>query len=150
MRCSSSGLPSPARPRPKRPSPPSKIVDFGLYAATPTRRVPDPNLPGGEQGRAVGIRLLELTDVIPGQIGRFFEIRFRVHDAQLHGRELRVRIVHPRLTDPSGRSFTEGSRRVIALTAEREEVHRFGIEHAWEIAEGDWTFQVVHENRVLA
>jgi len=143
------GLAIPDLSAAEAPKPAVEIIDFGLYAATPTRRVPDPNVPGGEQGRATGIRLLEQTETVPGKIGQFFGFRFRVNDPALNGKDLRLAIRHPPMTDPSGRTATEGARRLVVRTGEREEVHLFGFDHRWEIAAGDWTFQVVYEGKVL-
>lgn len=126
-----------------------EILDFGMYTATRTRMIPDPAAPGGVQGRAVDFKLERQTDTIPGQIGRFFGFQFRVADPALLGKDLTLRILHPRLTEPSGRSLTEISRVLPAGAPGQIEVHMYGFDHAWEMAEGDWTFQVMRGGAVL-
>ncbi len=127
-----------------------EITDFGLYAAGPMTHSPAPEQLSGQQWTAPNIRLLEQTDVIPGQLGRIFGFRFRVNDRSLYGKTLRLRILHPRLSSHIGRSGTETGRADVPTAASPERGYFFAFEYTWEIAEGDWTFQVVHEGRVLA
>jgi len=126
------------------------ILDFGLYAAGPFQHVPAPEQLSGQRWIAPNIRLLERTDTIPGHLGRIFGFRYRVNDPRLFGKPLKLRILHPRLAAPSGRSGTETGRPEVVDAAAPERGYFFAFEETWEIAEGDWTFQVVHEGRVLA
>jgi hypothetical protein len=129
---------------------PVEIVDFGLYAAGQMRHTPAPDQLSGQQWTAPHIRLLERTDTIPGQLGRIFGFRFRVNDPKYFGKPLQLRILHPRLSAHTGRSGTETGRRDVATAAAPERGYFFAFEYTWEIAEGDWTFQVVHAGEVLA
>ena len=83
-------------------------------------------------------------------MGRVFGLRFRVLDPSLVGKPLQLRLRHPRLTEPSGRSAVESGRRDTAWPMGESQAHLFAFDHTWEIAEGDWTLQIVHQGRVLA
>ena len=91
------------------------------------------------------MRLIERTDVIAGQLGRIFGIRVQVNAAAPLGQTLTKRIRHHRLTAASGRSGTETSYRTATPPGQRELGSFFAFEHTYEIAEGDWTFEVVHD-----
>lgn len=129
-------------------SPRVSILDFGLYAAGPMTHVPAPGQLSGQRWQAA-VRHLERAETIQGQLGRIFGIRFRVDDPTLVGQTLQLRIRHPRLTAPSGQSGTE-SDHSMTVSPGREHGHFFAFEYTYEIAEGDWTFEVAHNGRVLA
>ena len=126
-----------------------EIFEFGMYAAGEMKHVPAPDQIGGQRWRAP-VRLLERTETIPGHLGRVFGIRIRVNDAALLGKPLTMRIRHPRLTAPTGRSGTETFYRTATPPGQRELGYFYAFEHTYEIAEGDWTFEVVHDGQVLA
>jgi hypothetical protein len=125
------------------------ITDFGLYAAGPMTHVPEAGQLSGQRWQAE-VRHLETAETIPGQLGRIFGIRFRVNDRRLVGQTLISRIRHPKLTAENGRSATESAHTTRASAIGSELGHFFAFEYSYEIAEGDWTFEVVHNGRVLA
>lgn len=125
------------------------IIEHGIYAAGPMTHVPAPDQIGGQRWRAE-TRLLEKTEVVAGQLGRIFGIRVRVNDPALLGKTVTMRIRHPRITAPTGRSGTETTYDTATRPGEREIGYFFAFEHTYEIAEGDWTFEVVHDGAVLA
>ena len=126
-----------------------EILDFGIYAAGPMTHVPAPDQIGGQRWQAQ-VRLIERTEIVAGQLGRIFGIRVQVNDAALLGKTFTMRIRHPRLTAASGRSGTETFYRTATSPGQRELGYFFAFEHTYEIAEGDWTFEVVHDGQVLA
>ena len=126
-----------------------EITDFGIYVAGPMTHVPAPGQLSGQRWQAE-VRHVETAETIPGQLGRIFGIRFRVTDPRLIGQTLTARIRHPKLTAETGRSATESSFTTTASANGRELGHFFAFEYTYEIAEGDWTFEVVHNGRVLA
>ena len=126
-----------------------EILEFGIYAAGPMTHTPAPDQIGGQRWQAQ-VRLLERAETIPGQLGRIFGIRVQVSDTALLGKTLTMRIRHPRLSAPSGRSGTETSYRTATPPGQRDLGYFFAFEHTYEIAEGDWTFEVVHDGQVLA
>ncbi len=125
------------------------IVEYGIYAAGTMTHVPAPDQIGGQRWQAQ-TRLLERTDIVAGQLGRIFGIRAQVNDPALLGKTLTMRIRHPKIAAPSGRSGTETFYRTSTPPGGREIGYFFAFEHTYEIAEGDWTFEVVYEGQVLA
>lgn len=125
------------------------IIEWGIYAAGEMTHVPAPDQIGGQRWRAQ-VRLLEKTETVAGQLGRIFGIKIVVNDPALLGKPLTFHIRHPRITAPTGRSGTETFYRTATSPGQRELGYFFAFEHTYEIAEGDWTFEVVHEGQVLA
>jgi len=128
---------------------PVTIYEYGIYAAGPMIHVPAPDQLGGRRWQAP-VRLLERTDIVAGQLGRVFGVRVRVNDPALLGKALTMRIRHPKLTAPDGRSATENLFRSATSPGQRELAYFFAFEDTYEIAEGDWIFEVVQDGRVLA
>jgi hypothetical protein len=126
-----------------------EIFEFGIYAAGPMTHVPAPDQIGGQRWQAQ-VRLLERTETVAGQLGRIFGIRVQVNDPALLGKTFTMRIRHPRLTAPTGRSGTETYYRTTTPPGQREIGYFYAFEHTYEIAEGDWIFEVVHDGQVLA
>jgi hypothetical protein len=126
-----------------------EIYEYGIYVAGPMTHVPAPEQIGGQRWQAQ-VRLLERTETVAGQLGRIFGIRVQVNDPALLGKALTMRIRHPRLSAPTGRSGTETYYRTATPPGQRDLGYYFAFEHTYEIAEGDWTFEVVHDGQVLA
>jgi hypothetical protein len=126
-----------------------EIFEYGRYAAGEFVHTPDPSQLGGQRWSAP-VRNVERTDTIPGHLGRIFGFRVRIHDTALRGQTLTFRIRHPKLTAPSGRTATEHLHTAVAPAPGGTLGHFFAFEYTYEIAEGDWTFEVLHEGRVLA
>jgi hypothetical protein len=125
------------------------IIEYGIYAAGAMTHVPAPDQIGGQRWRAE-TRLIEKTETVAGQLGRIFGIRVQVNDPALLGKTVTMRIRHPKMTAPSGRSGTETFYKTSTPPGQREIGYFFAFEYTYEIAEGDWTFEVVHDGKVLA
>ncbi len=127
-----------------------EIVDYGIYDHTVTAVVPEPKDVAGERTTVANVRLREKTQVIDAQRGRMFGFQFRVTDPALYGKRLVTRKLVPRLTNPkTGRSATSVEGEVVAGPG-TVFLNAYGFDYDWERAEGEWTFQVLHEGRVLA
>jgi hypothetical protein len=127
-----------------------EIVDFGVYDHIVTQVIPEPKDVARERTTVSNVRLREKTEVVDAQRGRMFGFQFRVTDPALYGKTLVTRKVVPKLTNPkTGRSATivEGE-----ITAGPDTVflNAYGFDYDWERAEGEWTFQVLLDGRVLA
>jgi hypothetical protein len=95
-------------------------------------------------------KLIEKTDVIVGQLGITFGMEIDLDGFPPGPVLLTIRTIHPKLTNDA---------RGVAMTvsefdwpvAERRGVYfGFTFDHRWEIAEGEWTKQIVYQGRVLA
>lgn len=127
-----------------------EIVDYGVYDHTVTQVIPEPKDVAGERTTVANIRLREKTEVIDAQRGRMFGFQFRVTDPALYGQRLVTRKIVPRLTNPkTGRSATIVEGDAIA-GPDTIFLNAYGFDYDWERAEGEWTFQVLHEGKVLA
>ncbi len=127
-----------------------EIVDYGVYDHSVTAVIPEPKDVAGERSTVANVRLREKTDVIDAQKSRMFGFQFRVTDPALYGQTLVTRKLVPKLTNPkTGQSATvvEGS---IVAGPDTLFLNAYGFDYDWERAEGEWTFQVLHEGKVLA
>jgi len=126
------------------------IVDYGLYAMRPVRSEKAPHHVSGERTIVDDIRHVKTTRLVNAQLGRVFGFRFRVTDPALDGARLTLRIRFPELTNPrTGRRQTrQEDQRTVWLHGVYQQA--YGFDHVWEMAEGEWTYQVLHEDRVLA
>ena len=126
-----------------------EIVDFGIYDHTVTAVIPEPKDVAGERTTVANIRLREKTEVIDAQKSRMFGFQFRVTDPAHYGKTLVTRKLVPRLTNPkTGRSATMVEGEVVAGPGTF--LNAYGFDYDWERAEGEWTFQVLHDGKVLA
>jgi hypothetical protein len=127
------------------------IQDFGFYDLSVDGSVPAPEDISGSRNVVSNIRLQRQTDEIDAQLGRSFGFRFRISDPALVGKTLTLRTVFPPLSNPESkrtmttqdRSFSVGSTTDVLYDGYR-------FDYDWEMAEGIWTFQVLHEGRVIS
>lgn len=126
-----------------------EIKDFGFYDLSVDGSVPAPGDISGSRNIVSNIRLQRQTEEIDAQLGRSFGFRFRVTDPALYGRTLTLRTIFPPLTNPeSRRTMTTQDRPFTATGETLYDGYRF--DYDWEMAEGIWTFQVVHNGKVIA
>lgn len=127
-----------------------EIIDYGVYDHTVTAVIPEPKDVAGERTTVANIRLREKTDLIDAQRSRMFGYQFRVTDPALYGKKLTTRKIVPKLTNPkTGRSATVVEGEFVAGPG-TVFLNAYGFDYDWERAEGEWTFQVLHEGKVLA
>ena len=127
-----------------------EITDYGIYDHTVTQVIPEPKDVAGERTTVANVRLREKTDVIDAQKSRMFGFQFRVTDPALYGKTLTTRKIVPKLTNPkTGRSATTVEGEVVAGPGTIF-LNAYGFDYDWERAEGEWTFQVLHDGKVLA
>lgn len=127
-----------------------EIVDYGVYDHTVTEVIPAPKEVAGERSLVTNLRVREQTTLIDAQKSRMFGYQFRVTDPALLGKQLTIRKLVPKLTNPK----TGASATVIEseVTAQAGTLHlnAYGFDYDWERAEGEWTFQVLYRGEVLA
>jgi hypothetical protein len=134
---------------PARASGQVEIKDYGFYDMSVDGSVPAPDDISGSRNIVSNIRLQRQTEEIDAQLGRSFGYRFRVTDPALYGRQLTLRTVFPPLTNPENRRTMTTQDRAFTGTGELlYDGYRF--DYDWEMAEGIWTFQVLHDGKVIA
>jgi len=127
-----------------------EIVDYGIYDHVVTEVIPEPKDVAGERSTVANIRLREKTMVIDAQRSRMFGYQFKVTDPALYGKTLVTRKIVPKLTNPkTGRSATTVEGEVVA-GPDTLFLNAYGFDYDWERAEGEWTFQVLLDGKVLA
>jgi hypothetical protein len=129
----------------------AEIVDYGIYDMTVTGYVPAPNDVAQSRFTAANVRLARKTTEILAQPHLSFGIRYRITDPALIGAKITARVVFPKMTNPkTGQSATSVSTELqVPATGEiLTDFYRF--DYRWEMAEGVWAFQVVHEGKVIA
>jgi hypothetical protein len=126
-----------------------EIKDFGFYDLSVDGSVPAPEDISGSRNIVSNIRLQRQTEEIDAQLGRSFGFRFRVTDPALYGKTLTLRTIFPPLTNPeSKRTMVTQDRPFTGSSEVLYDGYRF--DYDWEMAEGIWTFQVLHNGRVIA
>ena len=125
-----------------------EIQDYGFYNLSVDGSVPAPDDVSGTRNIVSNIRLQRQTDEIDAQLGRSFGFRFRIADPALHGQTLTLRTIFPPLTNPeSKRTMTTQDRNFTATGESVYDGYRF--DYDWEMAEGIWTFQILHNGKVI-
>src|SRR6185369_16928317 len=97
-----------------------EILDYGIYATGPRTTVPMPISVSGKMNLVSDVRLTEKTREIMGQLGTSFGFRYRVYGVP-------------------DQSVSPGSERYTG----------YSFDSSYEIAEGEWTLQILYEGRVI-
>ena len=125
-----------------------EIQDFGFYDLSVDGSVPAPEDISGSRNVVSNIRLQRQTEEIDAQLGRSFGFRFRITDPALYGQQLTLRTVFPPLTNPeSKRTMTTQDHPFTGTSELLYDGYRF--DYDWEMAEGIWTFQILHKGKVI-
>jgi len=125
-----------------------EILDHGIYATGARTTIPMPISVSGKMNLVANVRLLEATREVMGQLGTSFGFRYRVHGVP-NGANVTIRTRHPRLTNPeTGKSMTYGEREQ-QVTDGGERYTGYSFDSSYEIAEGEWTFQIIYEGRLI-
>jgi hypothetical protein len=129
------------------------VVEYGLYTTSAGGKLASENVPSGTVTNKKDIRHVQTTNVVPGQLGIEFGLRFNIVGSPAGTVvPLHVVAIFPAqgLHDPSaGRTFT---------TAEYDRADAIGpggylsytFDHDWEVVPGVWTFQIWNQGRKLA
>ena len=135
---------------PARADQPSVVIlDFGLYATGPSTRVPMPISVSGTMNMVSNVRLTKETREVMGQLGTAFGFRYRIEGVPASA-TVTIRTLHPKLTNPeTGKSMDYGERDQTVSPGE-ERYTGYSFDSTYEIGEGDWTFQLIYQGRVIA
>jgi hypothetical protein len=133
--------PSAAQPR-------VEIMDYGIYATGARTTIPMPMSVSGKMNLVANVRLTEKTREVLGQLGTSFGFRYRILGVP-SGAKVTIRTLHPRLTNPeTGKSMNYGEREQDAGDSS-ERYTGYSFDSSYEIAEGEWAFQIIYEGRVI-
>lgn len=126
------------------------IKDYGFYDLSVDGSVPAPDDVSGTRNVVSNIRLQRQTDEIDAQLGRSFGLRFRIADPALVGQTLTLRTIFPPLTNPESKRTMTTQDRPFAVSSTADVLYDgYRFDYDWEMAEGIWTFQVLHNGKVI-
>ena len=131
--------------------PRGKIVSYGRYEIVETGRPEKAERTvAGEVKPVETRRLIEQTDQIVGLLGNTFGFEVDLEGLPPGPVNLVVRTIHPPLTNAdTGKTMTVSE--YDWPVAGRSKVYfGFTFDYRWEIAEGVWTKQLVHDGKVIA
>jgi hypothetical protein len=125
-----------------------EIVDYGIYETGTRTSVPMPISVSGRMNLVSHVVLTRETREILGQLGTSFGFRYRILGVPA-GATVTIRTRHPRLTNPeTGRSMNYGERDQVVNPGE-ERYTGYSFDATYEIAEGEWSFQIIYQGRVI-
>ena len=131
--------------------PGAKLESFGRYDTRRTGQVDKGERTATGELRSVDLhRLIEQTDQIVGILGNSFGVVIRLDDFPPGPAMLTIRTIHPPLTNPkTGKTMTV-SEYDWPVTIRDNVYFGYTFDHGWEIAEGNWTKQILYNGRVIA
>ncbi len=126
-----------------------EIVDFGVYKVQIERTVVAPEDIAGHRNVVSKVRLVRKTRIIHAQPGLSFGYRYVVRGAAGH-EQLTFRTIYPRMTNPGNRRTMSRQQKDFPVPiGARPTYDGYRFDHTWEMAEGIWTFQILHKGKVL-
>lgn len=126
-----------------------EVIDHGIYDVTVVGRLPAPQDVARERNILRDIQLEQATRRVAAMPGRSFGYRYRVHAPP--GTMLTLRTRFPPLTNPeTGETVRVQDRAIVANGTGTVRFDGYRFDYGWEMAEGDWVFQILHNGRVLA
>jgi hypothetical protein len=127
------------------------ILSFGRYATQISGKPEKAERTASGVVQPVdGHRLLERADVIVGQLGNTFGFEVKLDGFPAGVAALTIRTAHPPLTNPKTGKVTAVSEYDWTSATNDSTYFCFSFDEKWEIAEGNWTIQVLHEGKVIA
>lgn len=138
-----------AAPQAAAAGPSVDVIEFGLFATSGVRRIALPRSAAGEMNLVAQVRLIRSAEIIAAQPGRSFGWRYRLLGLP-PGSRIVLRTLHPPLTNPkTGRTMAYSERKVRVSHPEDIRYTGYTFDNAWEMAEGEWRFQVLYGGRVI-
>jgi hypothetical protein len=132
-------------------APSATILSFGIYDTHRTGAVEkSPRTASGELRAVDAHRLRRQTDQIVGQLGNSFGVDLRLENFPPGPVILTIRTIHPPITNPKTGNAMTADEYDWPVTGRDDVYFGYSFDHAWEIAEGTWTTQIVYRGWVIA
>ncbi|MGE0733769.1 MAG: DUF3859 domain-containing protein [Alphaproteobacteria bacterium] len=127
------------------------IVEYGEYKTDAGReRVAERTVSGIIKDVSM-VEHIKQTDVIFGQLTNSFGIRYTLKGDFDPTAGLMHRTIHPPLTNPKTGKVSTISEYDGVIGSNRVNVYRgFTFDDRWELAEGEWIFQIYYQGELLA
>lgn len=128
----------------------ARLTEYGLYEAIITGKETAPETLSGNTNTVGNLRHMRETREFVGQLGRHFGFRFSLSGNIRPGDPIMFRVMHPPLKHPnSGRAGKVDSWVSRVGPNMNSQYVGYTFEEPWELAEGEWIFQVIHDGEVL-
>ncbi len=126
------------------------VQDYGIYEAQVTGQVNAPQDISRQRNIVSNVRLIRQTRKLAAYPGRSFGFRFKITDPSLLGKRLILRTRFPKMTNPeTGASSTGQTREFLVSTLNSVQYDGYRFDYRWEMAEGEWSFEIIHDGKVL-
>jgi len=132
----------------------ARIVQYGLTTSRgPQFKRFNPNVPSLTATASMENTFLEQTELIPGRIGTRFGLRFEISGLPRRTvAELQTILIHPLIKGANGQETSRSfwaTRALVDANGVGRGLTGYVIEEPYEIAEGEWTFEIKRAGDVL-
>lgn len=136
---------------PVQAQPTIAISNYGEYRTQRSgESLREPRTAAGSITFLSGVRLVNRTTVVFGQLGRDFGVEIDLQGFGETPVRLTIRTVHPPLTNPETGRTTRISEYRQEVEDRRNVYFGYTFSYLWELAEGEWVKQFLYRGRVLA
>ena len=127
-----------------------EIVEYGTYMVDLSSPERNKSLPLGERRAVKKERLIEHTDKIPSILGTNFGFSYTIKGFP-KGTAINLvkKVLFPEMQDPSNKESYDASEWTSEEKIGETAYIGYGFDYEWEMASGEWTFQIFYENRKL-
>lgn len=134
--------------------PRGQVTKFGLFRERGKGWVQnDPSSSTGKTIRGATLEFTEDTNRVPLRVGVQFGYRYWLKfPAESNRISFRRILLHPPMSLPDGSSVTRSERGISKRSTNGivTSIDAYGLSEEYELVEGDWVFQIWHEDRLLA
>ncbi|MFP6805669.1 MAG: DUF3859 domain-containing protein [Pseudomonadales bacterium] len=130
----------------------AEITAFGIFQEYGKQFERGYNAAGPGTDSLDYVRFVDFTNEIPGEVGISFGIQYIIHSTP-KGKPFKVTgvIIYPDggLVTPEGEVYST-SKEKITVKLGVKSFYGFGFDKPWEVLPGEWTFQIKHNDAILA
>ena len=127
-----------------------EIVEYGIYTAKESGEALSRGTARGERVVLSDVELAEQTEDVPGKLGTRFGFYYSLTGSRGNDLDATIRIIHPATRNPRTKKETTVETWTQKCRAAMPHYAGFTFDEEWEIARGEWRFQVLDEKRLLA
>jgi Domain of unknown function (DUF3859) len=128
------------------------VVGKGLYKVETGQRTPDTDVPTGSVTLPLKVTKIEGTSSVPARSGVEFGVEYKII-GEPTGAEVTLEFINKYpadgLADPASPAPLRESRFERKKTIGTVEYFGYGFENDWELVPGVWTFDIIHDGRLL-
>lgn len=127
------------------------ILDYGLARVDSSRKIDNKDVITGFETVAKGLRVVTTTESIPAVISTNFGIQFQVTGMEGKLILLKIKAVHPPITNPATQKTSESDEWTQVVKSDTAvSFAGWTFDNEWELVPGEWTFQIFYGKEKLA